>query len=47
MKNTEKTGFLPTVPFQGEHPDMQIAWVPAAEDKAGENVFAMNTETWD
>ena len=47
MKNTENMGFLPTVPFKGDHPDMHIGWQVSAEEKANDSVYAVNTETWD
>ena len=47
MKNTENNGFLPIVPFEGDHPDMLIGYQCTAEEKVSDNVFAIDTSTWD
>lgn len=47
MGNSENTGFLPIVPFEGEHPEMLIGGCQKAEETFGSSEFAANTECWD
>ena len=43
-----KTGFLPIVPFEGEHPEMLIAAYTAAEAETfGNGEYSQDTECWD
>ena len=48
MNISVNTGFLPIVPFEGEHPQMLIgAYTQAETETLGNNEYSMNTECWD
>lgn len=48
MNGSEKTGFLPTVPFEGSHPDMFIGgFVPTKVEPQGYSEYSLNNECWD
>lgn len=48
MNGSEKTGFLPTVPFEGQHPEMLIEqYAPAKTESTGNSEYSLNNECWD
>ena len=47
MVNSENTGFLPIVPFEGGHPEMLIVVYQKNEETFGSSEYAANTECWD